>query len=122
MASSQVNPLKRKHTTLTLKTKLKLLSEIDNMGKTMKREIADNYGIPTNTLSTILKKREKMEKMASLSSVNLSKKWMRTSPVEDIDAGLYFSFLLSFSYKCPLFCNSNLLNSKFSCIPNQFEL
>ena len=59
MASSQVNPLKRKHTTLTLETKLKLLSEIGNMGKTTtKKEIADSYGIPANTLSTILKNRE----------------------------------------------------------------
>ena len=89
MASSQVNPLKRKHTTLTLETKLKLLSEIDNMGKTTtKKEIADSYGIPANTLSTILKNREKIEKMASSSSVNLSKKRMRTSRVEEVDAGL----------------------------------
>ena len=80
MASSQVNPLKRKHTALTLETKLKLLSEIDNMGKTtMKKDIADNYVIPANALSTNLKNREKTEKMASSSSVNLSKKRMWTS-------------------------------------------
>ena len=35
---------------------------------------------------------------------------------------LYFSPLLSFSYKCPFFCNSNPFNSKFSLILNQFEL
>ena len=64
MASSQVNPLKRKHTTLTLETKLKLLSEIDNMGKTAtKKEITYNYGISANTLFTILKNREKIKKM-----------------------------------------------------------
>ena len=67
MASSQVNPLKRKHTALTLETKLKLLSEIDNMGKTTtKKEIADSYRIPANTLSTILKNREKIEKNGQL--------------------------------------------------------
>ncbi|GFS20544.1 hypothetical protein ElyMa_005059000 [Elysia marginata] len=48
------------------------------MGKTQtKKEIADKYGIPVNTLSTILKNREKLEKMASTSSVNMGKKRMR---------------------------------------------
>ena len=50
----QVNSLKRKQTTLTLESKLKLLSEIDNMGKTTTiNEIPDNDRIPANTLSTI---------------------------------------------------------------------
>ena len=103
MASSQVNPLKRKHTTLTLETKLKLLSEIDNMGKTTtKKEIADSYGIPANTLSTILKNREEIEKMACSSSVNLSKKRMRTSRVEDVDAGLLTWFKQSRAQGAPI--------------------
>ncbi|GFN77934.1 tigger transposable element-derived protein [Plakobranchus ocellatus] len=59
------------------------------MGKTQtKKEIAEKYGIPANTLSTILKNREKLEKMASTSSVNLGKKRMRPSKVEDVDEGL----------------------------------
>ncbi|GFO35905.1 hypothetical protein PoB_006241000 [Plakobranchus ocellatus] len=50
MASLSVNSLKRKHKTLTLETRLKLLSEVANMGKTQtKKEIAEKYGIPTNT-------------------------------------------------------------------------
>ena len=103
MASSQVNPLKRKHTTLTLETKLKLLSEIDNMEKTTtKKEIADSYMISANTLSTILKNREKIEKMASSSSVNLSKKRMRTSRVEDVDAGLLTWFKQSKAQGAPI--------------------
>ncbi|GFO09654.1 hypothetical protein PoB_003615900 [Plakobranchus ocellatus] len=56
------------------------------MGKTQtKKEIAEKYGIPANTLSTILKNREKLEMMVSTSSVNLGKKRMRPSKVEDVD-------------------------------------
>lgn len=99
MASS----LKRKHTTLTLETKLKLLRDVDNMGKTQtKKEIADKYGIPANTLSTILKNREKLEKMASTSSVNMGKKRMRLSKVEDIDEGLLTWFKQSRSLGAPI--------------------
>ena len=73
------------------------------MGKTTtKKEIADSYGIPANTLSTILKNREKIEKMASSSSVNLSKKRMRTSRVEDVDAGLLTWFKQSRAQGAPI--------------------
>ena len=73
------NALKRKHTTLTLKTKLKLLSEKDNMGKTSikKNQLRDSSKHPLH-----FKEQRKNRKK----------------------------------------CNLNPLNSKFSCIPNQFEL
>ncbi|GFO18872.1 tigger transposable element-derived protein 6 [Plakobranchus ocellatus] len=59
------------------------------MGKTQtKKEIAEKYGIPANTLSTILKNREKLEKMASTSAVNLGKKRIWPNKVEDVDEGL----------------------------------
>ncbi|GFN78561.1 tigger transposable element-derived protein 6 [Plakobranchus ocellatus] len=103
MASLKANPLKRKHPTLTLETKLKLLSEVDNMGKTQtKKEIAEKYGIPVNTLSTILKNREKLEKIASTSSVNLGKKRMRPCKVEDVDEGLLTWFKQARALEAPI--------------------
>ena len=52
---------KRKRQNLSIETKLQLLADVDKKAST-KKEIAEKYGIPHNTLSTIIKNRAKLER------------------------------------------------------------
>ena len=51
-----------KRRVLRIKEKLQILNEVDSGVK--KKEIALHFGIPANSLSTILKNRESIEKRA----------------------------------------------------------
>ena len=58
MSTPTPNKLKRK--ALTIDVKVKILAEVDAMTMT-KKDIAAKYGIPHNSLSTIIKNRDKVE-------------------------------------------------------------
>lgn len=59
---------KRNLKCLTLKEKLKLIAEVER-GEKKKKVIAQQFGIPPNTLSTILKNKDKLlEKQGSYDS------------------------------------------------------
>ena len=52
---------KKTRKNLSIHTKLQLLADLDRKQGT-KKEIAEKYGIPHNTLSTIIKNRAKLER------------------------------------------------------------
>ena len=52
---------KKTHKNLSIQTPLQLLADVDKKQGT-KKEIAEKYGIPHNTLSTIVKNRAKLER------------------------------------------------------------
>lgn len=78
--------VKRKLNTLSLSDKLRLISEIDKGGK-KKKVIAAEFGIPANTLSTILKNRGEILKKAEDGACNERKRF-KTCTYEDIDAAV----------------------------------
>ncbi|XP_049837979.1 tigger transposable element-derived protein 6-like [Schistocerca gregaria] len=73
---------KRKLTALNVQLKLKILNEVDH--GTEKKAIAQQFGIPKSTLSTIIKNREKIIHAAASGSGNKSKR-CRTVKYEKID-------------------------------------
>ncbi|XP_049832915.1 tigger transposable element-derived protein 4-like [Schistocerca gregaria] len=73
---------KRKQTAINVQLKLKILDEVDR--GTKKTAIAEQFGIPKSTLSTIIKNREKIINAAASGSGNKSKR-LRTAKYEDIE-------------------------------------
>lgn len=82
----KMSGVKRKLNTLSLSDKLRLISEIDKGGK-KKKVIAAEFGIPANTLSTILKNRGEILKKAEDGACNERKRF-KTCTYEDIDAAV----------------------------------
>ena len=74
---------KRKQTSIDLQTKLKILEEVDR-DVLKKSAIAEKYGLPKSTLSTILKDREKILNAAASGSGNKSKRF-RSAKYEDVE-------------------------------------
>ena len=54
--------MKRKNLRSSIEMKLKLLADVDKK-LLLKKDIAAKYGMPHNTLSTIVKNREKIESL-----------------------------------------------------------
>ena len=84
--------LKRKN--LSIEMKLKLLADVDKK-LLPKKEIAAKYGIPHNTLSTIVKNREKVE---SLTPSNLQPARKRQRQCGNVDIDAAFCSLALYSY------------------------
>ena len=80
--------LKRKN--LSIETKLKLLADVDRK-LLPKKEIVAKYGIPHNTLSTIVKNREKIESLTS-SDLQPERKRQRQCSNVDVDNALFMWF------------------------------
>ncbi|GBM29125.1 hypothetical protein AVEN_40133-1 [Araneus ventricosus] len=63
--------VKRKFNVLTVKKKVEIFEAVDKGGK--KGQIAKGFKIPTSTLSTILKDREKIKRLFELKKVSMKK-------------------------------------------------
>lgn len=63
---------------------MEIISEVEKGGK--KKDIADRFGIPANSLSTILKNREKIESQHG--SLNLNKKKIKPCTYDQIDTAV----------------------------------
>lgn len=73
----------QKRSALSLAEKVKLISEIDK-GVKKKKEIAIDFGIPSSTLSTIIKNREKILKIAE-NGISSDRKRVKICTYNDID-------------------------------------
>ena len=67
---------KKKHT-LSLKRKIELINEVESSPFKRKKVIAEEFGIPHNTLSTIMKNKEKYKEQFRSSSTDPSKQRRR---------------------------------------------
>ncbi|XP_049845510.1 tigger transposable element-derived protein 6-like [Schistocerca gregaria] len=74
---------KRIQTALNVQLKLKILDEVDR--GTKKTAIAEQFGIPKSTLSTIIKNGEKIINAVASGSGNKSKRLRTTAEYEDIE-------------------------------------
>ena len=69
---------------LSNQTKLQLLADVDKKQGT-KKEIAEKYGIPHNTLSTIVKNRAKLERPGLAPEFQPDRTRQKTTEKLDID-------------------------------------
>jgi hypothetical protein len=69
---------------LTLKDKLKLIAEVEK-GEKKKKDIAEEFGIPANTLSTILKNKNKLLENRDECDFNSKRKKLASCVHSDID-------------------------------------
>lgn len=72
----------KKYKCLTLREKLKIIDEVNSGGK-RKKDIAEEYGIPASTLSTILKQEELVRQR--MVSGNLNNKRVRKSEFPEVE-------------------------------------
>jgi hypothetical protein len=88
----------RKLQTLSLKRKIELIEAVEGCpsGK-KKKEIAADFSVPPNTLSTILKNKEKYREAFYGGKTNVEKKRQRDAKRDDVDDALlkWFSFARS---------------------------
>ncbi|XP_005102045.1 tigger transposable element-derived protein 4 [Aplysia californica] len=84
-SSSGTMTMKRKN--LSIEMKIKLLADVDKK-LLSKKEIAAKYGIPHNTLSTIVKNREKIESLTSR-DLQPERKRQRKCGSADVDRALF---------------------------------
>ena len=73
-----MSELKKARKNLSIETKLQLLADVDKKQKS-KKEIAEKYGIPHNTLSTIVKNRAKIERPGLSTEFQPDRKRQRTT-------------------------------------------
>ena len=76
---------------LSIQTKLQLLADVDKKQGT-KKEIAEKYGIPHNTLTTIVKNRAKLERSGLAAEFQPDRTRLRTTEKLDIDQALFLWF------------------------------
>lgn len=72
---------------ISLEQKLLIISEVEK-GEKKKKEIAEQYGIPSNSLSTILKNKEELLKKADGEEFSSKRKRIRTCLYEDVDEAM----------------------------------
>ncbi|GFN91201.1 tigger transposable element-derived protein 4 [Plakobranchus ocellatus] len=92
---------KRTCKNLIIETKLQLLADVDKKQST-KKEIAENYGIPHNTLTTIPKKRAKLERPGLATEFQPKRKRLRTTENFDIDQAFFLWFKQARAMSAPL--------------------
>ncbi|KAL4091479.1 hypothetical protein QTP88_026166 [Uroleucon formosanum] len=78
--------LKRKQMSIDLKTKQLILVEVEK-GTLPKTKIAEKFGIPKSTLSTIIKNKDKIDEAVALGSTNSTKR-LRKPMLEDVEKEL----------------------------------
>ena len=81
--------VKRKLNLVTIEKKYEAIMEVEKSGKS-KGQIAKDFGVPGNTLSTWLKNSEKIK--ASYLEGNAARKRQRTSQHPDVDEALLLWF------------------------------
>ena len=84
---------------LSIQTKLQLLADVDKKQGT-KKEIAEKYGVPHSTLSTIVKNRAKLERPGLAAEFQPDKRRQRTTEKLDIDQALFLWFKQGQSNEC----------------------
>lgn len=109
-------PPKRVLKSLSLEEKFKLIKEIESGSK--KKKVAEKYGIPASTISTILKKRELI--MTSLESGTLSGCSKRTKrpKFENIDRAVLDWFAAAKNQDTPI--SDGILKEKAMEFAKQF--
>ena len=100
MASSN-GSRSRKLVTLPLKQKIELIQCVESGGK-KKKEIADDFGIAPNTLSTILWDKDMYRKLFYEGKTNVNKQRARAATHEDVDKALLVWFTSARSDNVPL--------------------
>ena len=98
---------KKTHKNLSIQTPLQLLADVDKKQGT-KKEIAEKYGIPHNTLSTIVKNRAKLERPGLVAEFQPvpdpefqpDRTRQRTTEKLDIDQALFLWFKQGQSNEC----------------------
>ncbi|XP_033745613.1 tigger transposable element-derived protein 4-like [Pecten maximus] len=80
-------PKKRK--ILDLQTKHQILIDVDKRIQSKKKNIAEAYGIPQNSLSTLLKNRAQIEKAFNTGTFSPKRKYLRTANHSDIEEALF---------------------------------
>lgn len=78
---------KRNLKCLTLNEKLKLIAEVEK-GENKKKDIAEQFGIPPNTLSTILKNKDKLLEKKDDYAFNSKRKRLAACVNNDIDEAI----------------------------------
>ena len=94
---------KKTRKNLSIQTKLQLLADVDKKQGT-KKEIAEKYGIPHNTLSTIVKNRAKLERpgLTLTAEFQPDRKRQRTTEKLDIDQALFLWFKQARAMSAPI--------------------
>jgi predicted transcriptional regulator len=82
-----MSSLKRKLKTLTLEEKVHLIRTVEE-GQLKKNDIAENFGIPPSTLSTIIRSKDKVLSAHEKRLFTASCKKMKTAKHEDVEAAL----------------------------------
>ena len=90
---------KKTRKNLSIQTPLQLLADVDKKQGT-KKEIAEKYGIPHNTQSTIVKNRAKLERPGLVAEFQPDRTRQRTTEKLDIDQALFLWFKQGQSNEC----------------------
>jgi len=78
-----------KYKSLNIKEILKAINEVEDEGCPVK-VVAEKYGVPHNTLSTILKNKENLKNKISENPVLISRKRLRLGKYENVDKAVVF--------------------------------
>ncbi|KAL1424620.1 hypothetical protein MTO96_020024 [Rhipicephalus appendiculatus] len=87
MASAASSSGVKKRRALSLETKECVIKDIESGLK--KASVAAKYGVSDTTVSTIYKNKDKLRQQLQQDSSSLSRKRIRTSKYEDVDAALF---------------------------------
>lgn len=89
MATVNKTPTTPKRKTTTLETKYRAILDVEKAGKTRtKTQIAQDYGVPLNTLSTWLSKADQYKKAFETQEFGAANKRMKKADYEDVDDAL----------------------------------
>lgn len=93
-------PPKRILKTLTIEDKYKLINEVKNGSK--KKDVASKYGVPPNTVSTILKNKESIITAMEYGTASGSSKRLKKPTYENVDKAIIDWFQAARSQNLPL--------------------
>lgn len=110
---------KRKQTSIDLQRKLLILDEVSK-GIITKTQVAEKFGIPKSTLSTIIKNADKINVAAACGSFQHKMKRMRTAVYEDVEVILLEWFNHMRSANVPL--SGPLIKEKACEIASDFGI
>jgi len=112
--------LKRKQMSINLKTKELTLVEVKK-GTLPKTKIAEKFGIPKSTLSTVIKNKDKIDEAFALSSTNCTKQ-LQKPMLEDVEQELLKWFKKARDSNIPLSGALVRKKARKICISNGIEL
>ncbi|VVC34844.1 DNA binding HTH domain, Psq-type,Homeobox domain-like,HTH CenpB-type DNA-binding domain,DDE superfamily [Cinara cedri] len=111
--------LKRKQMSIDLKPKQLILVEVE-IGTLPKTKIAEKFGIPKSTLSTIIKSKDKIDEAVALGSTNITK-LLRKPMLQDVEKELLKWFKKARDSNIPLSDALVREKAKEICIFNGVE-